>query len=118
MHLHPAVYGEMLAEKMQKHKSNAWLINTGWSGGKYGIGKRMNLKITRSILDAIHNGSLDNVSTTPSPIFGFNVPDSCPGVDSEILNPKNTWADKVIKNFLILNFLKLIFYYRVIMISI
>lgn len=92
--LHPTLYAEMLAEKMQKHGAQAWLINTGWSGGKYGTGKRMDLKITRAIIDAIHEGALDKVATKKMPYFGLEIPTSCPGVAPEILDPKNTWSDK------------------------
>ena len=91
--LHPARYAELLAEKMRTFKSNAWLVNTGWSGGAYGIGKRMSLKYTRSIIDAIHDGSLKDVSTVSDPVFGLEIPKSCANVPSEILVPKNTWGD-------------------------
>ena len=92
--LHPSVYAEMLAEKLRKHGAQTWLINTGWSGGKFGVGKRMDLKITRAILDAIHEGKLDNVPTKQLPVFGLHVPETCEGVPDEILWPKNTWTDK------------------------
>jgi len=92
--LHPTFYAEMLAEKMAKHGAHAWLINTGWSGGKYGEGKRMDLKITRAIIDAIHSGELEKVKTTKMDVFGLNIPESCPGVPTQMLNPKNTWKDK------------------------
>jgi len=90
----PARYAEMLAEKMKEHEANVWLVNTGWSGGAFGTGARMKLKITRAIIDAIHNGSLAKVETKPDPVFGIAVPTSCPNVPSEILQPRNTWADK------------------------
>ncbi len=92
--LHPARYAEMLAEKIQRFGSEAWIINTGWTGGPYGIGKRMSLKHTRAIIDAIHSGALSQASMTPDPRFGFHIPDTCPGVPSELLQPRNTWADK------------------------
>ncbi len=92
--LHPARYAELLAEKMRTHKSSAWLVNTGWSGGAYGVGKRMSLKYTRAIIDAIHDGSLGKVSTVTDPVFGLEIPESCADVPNEILVPKNTWADK------------------------
>mmetsp|Transcript_22202 Transcript_22202/g.19030 ORF Transcript_22202/g.19030 Transcript_22202/m.19030 type:complete len:400 (-) Transcript_22202:174-1373(-) len=91
---HPSVYAEMLAEKMQKHGAHAWLVNTGWSGGKYGVGSRMDIKVTRGIIDAIHSGELEKVPTKAMDIFGINIPQSCPGVSSDILTPINTWADK------------------------
>lgn len=92
--LHPTIYAEMLADKMKQFKCNAWLINTGWTGGKYGVGKRMNLKLTRAIIDSIHDDVLDKIPTKPSPLFGLHIPESCPGVPTEILDPKNTWQDK------------------------
>lgn len=91
--LHPAKYAEMLAAKMSEHGANAWLINTGMTGGAYGVGERMSLKHTRAIIDAIHDGSLDNVDTVEDPVFGVNIPTSVPNVPSEILVPRNTWAD-------------------------
>ena len=91
---HPAKYAELLATKMAKHKTNVWLVNTGWSGGAYGTGERMKLSITRSIIDAIHSGALQKATVEKDPIFGFDVVTSCPAVDSNMLIPKNTWADK------------------------
>ncbi|MEY4830930.1 MAG: hypothetical protein RLZZ562_2726 [Planctomycetota bacterium] len=91
---HPAKYAELLAAQIQAHGSQAWLVNTGWSGGGYGTGKRMSLRYTRAILDAIHDGSLAKAQTAVDPVFGLVVPTSCANVPSEILNPKNTWADK------------------------
>jgi phosphoenolpyruvate carboxykinase (ATP) len=89
---HPTKYAELLAERIRKHGSNAWLVNTGWSGGAYGVGKRMDLKHTRAIVDAIHDGSLLKSETQTDPTFGLEVPTHCPGVPDEILIPKNTWA--------------------------
>jgi phosphoenolpyruvate carboxykinase (ATP) len=94
MVLHPSRYAELLADKIKKHKVNCWLVNTGWSGGPYGVGKRMAIKHTRALLNAALDGSLNNVSFETDPIFGVKVPTSCPGVPEEILTPKNTWADK------------------------
>ena len=91
---HPARYAELLAEKMRTHGSAAWLVNTGWSGGAYGIGKRMSLKYTRAIIDAIHDGSLAQAATASDPVFGLAIPTECAGVPPEILVPKNTWSDK------------------------
>jgi phosphoenolpyruvate carboxykinase (ATP) len=90
---HPTKYAEMLAEKMRDHGSQAWLINTGWTGGAYGEGSRIKLQYTRAIIDAIHSGELDRVASTPHPVFGVSVPESCPGVPAEVLNPEATWAD-------------------------
>lgn len=90
----PAKYAELLADKMQQHKANAWLVNTGWSGGAHGVGSRMKLKLTRAIINAIHSGDLARADTVQDPVFGFAVPTSCPGVPAQILIPRNTWADK------------------------
>jgi phosphoenolpyruvate carboxykinase (ATP) len=91
---HPNKYAELLAEKMKETGAKAWLVNTGWSGGAYGVGSRMKLKYTRAIINAIQNGDFDNVETVIDAEFGMEVPTSCPGVPSEIMVPKNTWADK------------------------
>ncbi|HMP59560.1 MAG TPA: phosphoenolpyruvate carboxykinase (ATP) [Gemmatales bacterium] len=90
---HPMKYAGILAEKMQKHKANVWLVNTGWSGGGYGVGKRMKLSLTRAILDAIHAGQLATAKTATDPLFGFDVVVECPGVPSNVLTPRATWAD-------------------------
>ncbi len=92
--LHPFTYAKMLAEKVEKHQANVWLMNTGWSGGKYGVGSRMSLKISRQLLDKIHDGSLEKAEFEVMPGFNLAVPKSCEGVDSSILMPKNTWKDK------------------------
>jgi phosphoenolpyruvate carboxykinase (ATP) len=91
---HPTKYAELLAEKLKKHGAQTWLVNTGWSGGAYGTGSRIKLKYTRAIIDAIHSGALANVPTVEDPIFGFQVPTTCPEVPAEMLTPRNTWADK------------------------
>lgn len=90
---HPSKYAEQLAEKMEKHGAKAWLVNTGWTGGPFGVGKRMSLKHTRSIIDAIHANALDSVEYATDPIFGVAIPTSCPEVPSKVLIPKNTWSD-------------------------
>ncbi|MEM7105162.1 MAG: phosphoenolpyruvate carboxykinase (ATP) [Bacteroidota bacterium] len=92
---HPNRYAELLAEKIKKHNATAWLVNTGWTGGAYGTGSRIKLRYTRAIIDAIHNGDFKNVETITDIEFGFAIPVECPNVPSEILIPKNTWADKV-----------------------
>jgi phosphoenolpyruvate carboxykinase (ATP) len=91
---HPMKYAKLLADKMQQHRSNVWLVNTGWSGGAYGVGKRMKLSLTRAIIDAIHSGSLANVKTTADPVFGFGVVSECAGVPRDVLTPRDAWADK------------------------
>ena len=78
---------------MKQHNTRVWLVNTGWSGGGYGVGARMKLSITRSIVDAIHSGALADVATQPDPVFGVSVPVSASGVPAELLQPKRTWAD-------------------------
>ncbi|EGC35503.1 hypothetical protein DICPUDRAFT_47664 [Dictyostelium purpureum] len=91
---HPTKYAEMLAEQLHRHKARAWLINTGWTGGSYGVGSRIKLSYTRAIIDAIHSGELEKQETTPMDVFGLLVPNSCPNVPSEILMPINSWSDK------------------------
>jgi len=91
---HPTKYAELLAERLEKHGATAWLINSGWSGGSHGVGKRMSIAYTRSIVDGIHSGALQNAPTVVDPVFGLHVPTECPGVPSEALIPRNTWADK------------------------
>lgn len=91
---HPTKYAEMLAEKMRKNNVNAWLVNTGWSGGAYGVGERIKLRYTRAIIDAIHEDTLTDVGYTEDKTFGLAVPNSVPNVPSDILQPRNTWEDK------------------------
>jgi len=94
MPLHPGVYAHMLGEKMQAHKVNVWLINTGWTAGPAGTGHRMKLAYTRASITAALEGNLDRVEYENHDVFGSAVPKECPGVPSEILNPRNTWTDK------------------------
>jgi phosphoenolpyruvate carboxykinase (ATP) len=94
MPLHPTKYAEMLSKKMRDAEVNVWLVNTGWSGGAYGVGQRMSLKYTRALITAALNGELDSVKYVNHEVFGVAKPQSCPGVPDEILNPRNTWADK------------------------
>ncbi len=89
----PAKYAELLSRKMARHQTKAWLVNTGWSGGDYNTGRRIPLRHTRAILDAIHGGTLDNVPSREDPIFGMAVPTTCPKVPSELLWPRNAWQD-------------------------
>jgi phosphoenolpyruvate carboxykinase (ATP) len=91
---HPGKYAELLAEKIKKHDTKVWLVNTGWIGGAYGVGSRIKLKYTRAIIHAIHSGAFENVETVKDERFGFEIPTSCPEVPSELLIPSNTWADK------------------------
>ncbi|MGH2748578.1 MAG: phosphoenolpyruvate carboxykinase (ATP) [Actinomycetota bacterium] len=92
--LSPDTYSRMLGERMAKHEARAFLVNTGWTGGPYGVGRRMDLAHTRAMVDAAASGALDGVETKRHPIFNLDVPVSCPGVPSEVLEPRATWADK------------------------
>ena len=94
MVLHPGVYADLLGKHMAEHNAACWLVNTGWSGGPYGVGQRMKIRYTRAMIRAILNGSLAQTETRPDPIFGVNVPVSCPDVPGEVLQPRNTWTDK------------------------
>jgi len=91
---HPSVYADLLARKLRKHKAGCWLVNTGWTGGPYGTGKRMKIEVTRALLNAALEGRLDNVSMTPDPFFRFGVPNEAPNVPAGVLNPRSTWSDK------------------------
>ncbi|MCB9832650.1 MAG: phosphoenolpyruvate carboxykinase (ATP) [Planctomycetes bacterium] len=91
---HPSVYAELLGKKMTQSHARCILLNTGWSGGGYGVGKRISIKHTRALLNAALRGDLDAVETEMHPVFNLKMPKSCPGVPAEILNPRNTWSDK------------------------
>jgi len=90
----PSTYADMLGEKMEKFNTKVFLVNTGWSGGAYGTGSRIKLKFTRTMVDAALKGKLNNVEYKYNELFHVNVPQSCPNIPSEILNPEDTWADK------------------------
>jgi phosphoenolpyruvate carboxykinase (ATP) len=94
MPLHPTKYAEMLSEKMKEAGVKVWLVNTGWTGGPYGIGHRMKLKYTRAMITEALTGDLNNVEYETHPVFGIEVPQTCPNVPDEVLNPRNTWDDK------------------------
>jgi len=94
MPLHPTKYAEMLSAKMKESGVNVWLVNTGWTGGPYGTGRRMKLKYTRAMITAALNNQLENVSYEKHPIFGLNMPKECPNVPDDVLNPRGTWEDK------------------------
>lgn len=94
MPLHPTKYAEMLSAKMKEAGVNVWLINTGWTGGAYGTGQRMKLKYTRAMITAALNGELDNVDYKTHKVFGLAIPQTCPNVPAEVLNPRTTWEDK------------------------
>ncbi len=90
---HPTRYAQMLAQKIREHGSQTWLVNTGWTGGAYGVGRRMSIRHTRAIIDGIHSGELAAAATERDPVFGFEVPTACSGVPPEVLFPRNTWSD-------------------------
>jgi phosphoenolpyruvate carboxykinase (ATP) len=92
--LHPAKYATLLGEKLKKNKVNVWLLNTGWVGGKYGVGSRIKLSYTRALINAALTGELDKVEYGETPYFKLHFPKACPGVPTEILEPKNAWKDK------------------------
>ncbi len=93
MTLHPSVYANMLGEKIAKHNVSCWLVNTGWTGGAYGVGTRMEIAYTRAMIKAILEGQLNNVSTFKDPVFGLHIPEKVEGVPAEVLNPRNTWKN-------------------------
>jgi phosphoenolpyruvate carboxykinase (ATP) len=92
--LNPNVYAKMLGEKIARHQSHVWLVNTGWTGGPYGVGSRMKISHTRAMITAALGGQLDRVQYHKYPIFNLDVPASCPGVPSEVLDPRSTWKDQ------------------------
>jgi phosphoenolpyruvate carboxykinase (ATP) len=93
MPMQPTVYARLLGERLAKHRVHAWLVNTGWTGGPYGVGSRMKIAHTRAMVHAALDGSLADVATREDPVFGFHVPVSCPGVPPEVLDPRGTWKD-------------------------
>jgi len=94
MTLHPTRYADLLSEKMEKHGVKVFLVNSGWSGGPYGVGERMSIKTTRTCVDAILDGSINDTTFHTDPIFGFEVPTHLPGVDDALLDPRSTWEDQ------------------------
>ncbi|MEX2535716.1 MAG: phosphoenolpyruvate carboxykinase (ATP) [Trueperaceae bacterium] len=93
MPLHPNLYAEMLGARLEQHDTRVWLLNTGWTGGPYGTGSRIKLAYTRAMVNHALEGRLDDVPTTRDPIFGFAVPQSCPDIPQELLDPRRTWVD-------------------------
>jgi phosphoenolpyruvate carboxykinase (ATP) len=91
---HPTVYAKMLGEKMARQHVRCWLVNTGWSGGAFGVGERMSIRHTRAMVRAALDGRLASIASSTDPHFGMQVPSACPDVPGEVLNPKNTWKDK------------------------
>ena len=92
--LHPTKYAELLGKKLKDNKVNVWLVNTGWTGGAFGVGSRMKLSYTRAMITATINGTLEKVKFETMPVFGLAMPTTCPDVPAEILNPRTTWKDK------------------------
>jgi phosphoenolpyruvate carboxykinase (ATP) len=92
--LPPKVYAEMLGRRLKEHSAQCWLVNTGWQGGQFGVGKRMDLPYTRAMVDAAVEGQLGQMEFETEPAFGLSIPRACPGVPSELLNPRHSWADK------------------------
>ena len=90
---HPSVYAQLLADKINKHNAECWLVNTGWTGGPFGVGSRMSIGHTRALLNAALDGTLNDVEMRPDPLFGFHVPTEAPGVPADILNPRSTWSN-------------------------
>ncbi len=90
---HPSKYAELLSENIRRYNANVWLVNTGWTGGGYGVGKRIKLSATRAIIDAIHSGELKKAPVETDPFFGLELVTSCPGVPPNMLNPRETWSD-------------------------
>jgi phosphoenolpyruvate carboxykinase (ATP) len=91
---HPSVYAKLLGEKIKKHNVRCWLVNTGWTGGPYGVGKRMSIQHTRALLNAALDGTLAEVEFKADTVFGLQIPVECPDVPTDVLIPKNTWKDK------------------------
>jgi len=91
---HPSVYARMLRERIEATGASCWLVNTGWTGGSFGTGERMRIAYTRALLRGALDGSLDGVPFSRDNLFGLAVPQACPGVPSEVLNPRGTWRDK------------------------
>ena len=89
--LHPARYAELLKDKLEKHSAQAWIVNSGWSGGPYGVGERMSIKTTRNCVNAILDGTIENTTWKKDPVFQWELPDSVPNVEPSVLSPRNTW---------------------------
>jgi phosphoenolpyruvate carboxykinase (ATP) len=92
--LNPNVYARALGERIARYKARVWLVNTGWTGGAFGVGKRMSIAHTRAMISAALSGQLDQVDYHRHPVFNLDMPASCPGVPAEVLDPRTTWADK------------------------
>ena len=93
MPLHPGVYADLLGERLRRHGATTWLVNTGWTGGPYGVGHRISIAYSRAVVRAALSGALERTRVDTDPVFGFQVPRACPGVPPEVLDPARTWAD-------------------------
>ena len=91
--LPPGRYAEMLGRRIAEHGAQVWLVNTGWTGGAYGVGRRMKISHTRAMIRAVLSGALDNVAYQQDPVFNLDIPTSCPDVPADVLNPRNTWQN-------------------------
>jgi len=91
----PEVYGKLFADLIERHGADCWLVNTGWSGGKYGVGERMSIRHTRALLTGALDGSLAKVSFHTEAFFGLSIPEHVPGIPDEVLDPRQAWADKI-----------------------
>ena len=91
--LHPRIYSDLLGKAISRHHARVWLVNTGWTGGPFGVGQRIRLPYTRAMISAALSGELEKVQFQPDEAFGLLIPESCPGVPSSVLNPKSTWSD-------------------------
>jgi phosphoenolpyruvate carboxykinase (ATP) len=91
---HPYKYAELLKRKIERYGATSWLVNTGWVGGPYGVGKRISIKYTRAILTAVLSGQLERVEYRRDPVFGFEIPTSCPGVPDDVLQPASSWPNQ------------------------
>ena len=94
MVLHPTVYADFLGKRIARHNARVWLVNTGWTGGPYGVGTRMKIAHTRAMINAALSGALDDVPYQTDPIFNLEVPQSVPGVPADVLNPRSTWKSE------------------------
>jgi phosphoenolpyruvate carboxykinase (ATP) len=92
--LHPMRYAKLLGDRLSHHGASCWLVNTGWSGGPYGVGSRMKIGVSRAVVAAALSGALDAVRFSPDPVFKVDVPEECPGVPRELLKPRQTWPDR------------------------
>jgi phosphoenolpyruvate carboxykinase (ATP) len=91
---HPYFYADLLRRKIEKHGAKVWLVNTGWVGGKFGVGKRISIRHTRNMLNAVLNGELDNIKFRKDKVFNFDIPVTCPNVPDDVLDPSNAWGNK------------------------